>query len=142
MGGLLSGNPFLLACCGLRRWAGAEIIGGAPMVLYRRRAMPLIGGAVCNCLIGCALAFRHCEAWHKPWQSPFSFNYSLLTFPYFIGSIWMATAVRSPKRARRARSISFDISCEAKTVISPFTRICTSIAISEPIRRVRRLCGL
>ena len=27
------------------------------MVLYRRRAAPLIGGAVCNCLIGCAESF-------------------------------------------------------------------------------------
>ena len=51
---------------------GASIIGGAPTVLDRRRAAPLIGGAVCNCLIGCAesLFFRHCEAWYKPWQSP------------------------------------------------------------------------
>ena len=31
---------------------GAKIIGGAPAVLDRRRAMPSIGGAVCNCLIG------------------------------------------------------------------------------------------
>ena len=51
---------------------GAKIIGGTPTMLYRRRAAPLIGGAACNCLIGCAesLFFRHCEAWYKPWQSP------------------------------------------------------------------------
>ena len=34
-----------------------RIIGGAPTVLDRRRAAPLIGGAVCNCLIGCAESF-------------------------------------------------------------------------------------
>ena len=28
------------------------VIGGAPTVLDRRRAAPLIGGAVCNCFIG------------------------------------------------------------------------------------------
>ena len=33
---------------------GATIIGGAPTVLDRRRATPLIGDAVCNCLIGSA----------------------------------------------------------------------------------------
>ena len=39
---------------------GARIIGGAPTVLDRRRAVPLIGDAVCNCLIGCAEDFWSC----------------------------------------------------------------------------------
>ena len=60
---------------------------------------------------------------------------------YFSGSTWMAIIVPRPKRSRSRRSISTVWSCDSLTVISPSTRMCTSMAIEAPMRRVRRLWG-
>ena len=80
-------------------WLVADSEGG--------RGAGNIGGAVCNCLIGCALAFRHCEAWHKPWQSPFSSNYSLLTFSISSAQYgWLRRCVRQSGHAGLAQSPS------------------------------------
>lgn len=53
----------------------------------------------------------------------------------------MAIIVPRPKRSRSRRSISTVWSCDSLTVISPSTRMCTSMAIEAPMRRVRRLWG-
>lgn len=57
------------------------------------------------------------------------------------GSTWMATMVPSPKRARSRRSMSRVSSWACSTSIRPSTRMCTSMEMHEPMRRVRRLWG-
>ena len=136
MGGLLYGNPFLFSVLPplSRR---NDFWGRSLRLLYGDGRSALSGGAPVGRFMGCALTFNY---------SLLSTHYSLIeSFPfsvYFIGSICIATAVCAPYLLRRAFSISREISCESRTVIEPSTRICTSIAIFEPIRRVRKLCGL
>lgn len=57
------------------------------------------------------------------------------------GSTWIDTSVSGPNSCFSLRSISTVRLWERATLMRPSTRICTSIARTVPMRRVRRLWG-